>query len=162
MLSRYIELEEIAGVDDSFVNPIQHATIKGMEDIESIAEQLRESWRLCDNTIPNVIELLEDNHVKVIEIEAGDEFDGLQTWIKNTSNLPVIVLNTSRLNRKIENDLRRFMSWGICYCHWRVSLKKWQKSTVIPLPVPCFFPGRQLRRNWARLEANCPFMNLVF
>ena len=105
VLSRYIELEEIAAIDDSFVNPILHATIKGMEDIESIAEQLRESWRLCDKTIPNVIELLEDNHVKVIEIEAGDEFDGLQTWIKNTNNMPVIVLNTSRLKSK---DRKRF------------------------------------------------------
>lgn len=104
VLSRYIELEEIAGVDESFVNPIEGSSIKGLEDIESVAEQLRESWRLCDNAIPNVIEMLEDNHIKVVEIEAGDEFDGLQTWIKD-NKMPVIVLNTSTLKSK---DRKRF------------------------------------------------------
>lgn len=105
ILSRYIELEELANVDDEFVNPIQHTSINGVDDIEAIAEQLRECWHLCGKAIPNVIEMLEDNHVKVIEIEAGEEFDGLQTWIKKNSSMPVIVLNTSRLKSK---DRKRF------------------------------------------------------
>lgn len=103
-LSRYIELEEIVGINESFINPLKGFLINRIEDIDKMVDKLRDEWQLYDNPIQNVIELLEDHYIKVIEIEAGDEFDGLQTWIKQNT-IPVIVLNTCKLKSK---DRKRF------------------------------------------------------
>lgn len=103
ILARYIELEDIMGFKKSFENPITKP-ISSMEDVEEAAEQVRESWKLGNDPISNVVELLEDNNIKVIEIDANDEFDGLQTWV-NGKEIPVVVLNTAKLKSK---DRKRF------------------------------------------------------
>jgi Zn-dependent peptidase ImmA (M78 family) len=52
----------------------------------------------------NLIELLEDNHIKVIEIPSEDSFDGLSAWANN-KQVPVIVLNSAKLKSL---DRKRF------------------------------------------------------
>jgi len=103
-LSRYIELEELIGIDDAFQNPIDILSIASEKDVRKAANDLRKKWNLFDKPIGNVVELLEDNHIKVLEMEADDEFDGLQTWIKER-NIPVIVLNIAKLK---SSDRKRF------------------------------------------------------
>ncbi len=104
-LSRYLELEEILGLDDNFKHPLNNfKAISSFEDVELAAKEVRKQWGLGDEPISNIIELLEDNHIKVIEIDANDDFDGLQTWIKS-KNIPVIVLNSSNFKPR---DRRRF------------------------------------------------------
>jgi Zn-dependent peptidase ImmA (M78 family) len=41
--------------------------------------------------LPNVIDLLEDKEIKVIEIDAPDEFDGFSGWADG--KIPIIVIN---------------------------------------------------------------------
>lgn len=103
-LSRYIELEEIIGLDEPFLNPIAVSSVTTVEDVRKAANDLRKKWNLYDNPIGNVVELLEENRIKVVEMNADDEFDGLQTWVKG-QNIPVIVLNISRLK---SSDRKRF------------------------------------------------------
>lgn len=64
--------------------------------MEHIARELRKAWQLGNAPIFNLIELLEDNKIKVIEIESADTFDGLSAWA-NEGAIPVIVLNNSTL-----------------------------------------------------------------
>jgi Zn-dependent peptidase ImmA (M78 family)/DNA-binding XRE family transcriptional regulator len=101
ILERYFELEDILGIDEQFVNPIVDLEINSYQDVEKAADRLKELWKLGEDPLPNVIELLEDHNIKVVEIEAGDEFVGLATWkgIKN----PVIVVNSS-----LKADRKRF------------------------------------------------------
>jgi Zn-dependent peptidase ImmA (M78 family)/DNA-binding XRE family transcriptional regulator len=108
-LSRYIELEEILGIKKSFENPINASqiVIKSLEDVEEAAELVRKKWKLGIDPISNVVDLLEENNIKVIEINANDEFDGLQTWV-NGKDIPVIVLNTGKLK---SNDRKRFTAF---------------------------------------------------
>jgi Zn-dependent peptidase ImmA (M78 family)/transcriptional regulator with XRE-family HTH domain len=107
VLERYIELEEIMGINKPFKMPKMISSITSMEDIEQAAIKVRESWNLGDNPIPNVIELLENKNIKIIQIEASIEFDGLQTWI-NEANIPVIVLNKGKLK---SSDRIRFSAF---------------------------------------------------
>lgn len=105
LLSRYLELEELLGINKSFISPLEKETvIDSFEDIEICARTVREEWNLGEDPITNVVELLENNNIKVVEIDADDEFDGLQTWI-NGKNIPVIVLNTGNLK---SSDRKRF------------------------------------------------------
>lgn len=90
-LEKYLELEEILMVDNEFVNPIANILIQKFEDVEQSAEQVREKWNLGLNPIASIIEMLEDNFIKVVEVNEPMEFDGLSTVIEG--KVPVIVAN---------------------------------------------------------------------
>jgi len=96
-LGRYLELEQILGIETRFENPIPHISISSQQDIEEAAQTLRNDWGLGTGPLSNVIELLEDHHVKVLEIESTEEFDGFCTWV-NGKNIPLTVLNKTKLN----------------------------------------------------------------
>lgn len=104
-LARYIELEQILNIQTSFINPLEgFKTIETSDDIEAAAEKVRIEWNLGSDPIFNVVELLEDNHIKVIFIEAGDAYDGMQTWeVKH--NIPIIAINKSVA---MKGDRKRF------------------------------------------------------
>jgi Zn-dependent peptidase ImmA (M78 family)/DNA-binding XRE family transcriptional regulator len=102
-LSRYIELEDIIGIQSDFKNPITVARIDTFEEVEAAAIKVRKDWKLGSDPIFNALELLEDNHIKVVEISAGDAFDGMQTWVNGT--IPVIAINK---NRDKKDDRVRF------------------------------------------------------
>jgi Predicted Zn peptidase len=96
VLSRYLELEGILGLETSFKNPLKDfPVISSFEDIEKAILEIRKSWNLGLDPISNSIELLEDNHIKVVLVKSEDSFDGMQTWLNKT--VPVIVINESKL-----------------------------------------------------------------
>ncbi|MBL7739073.1 MAG: ImmA/IrrE family metallo-endopeptidase [Chitinophagaceae bacterium] len=95
-LARYIELEQILGIQTRFDNPLKDVgAIASFEDIEKAAEELRRHWKLGIDPVFNAVELLEDRHIKVIQINAGDSFDGMQSWVNG--NIPVIAVNIDKV-----------------------------------------------------------------
>lgn len=90
-LERYLELENLLSVDNRFINPITDIKIYDFQDIEIAADRLRHVWNLGLNPIASVIEMLEDNFIKVVEVVEPMEFDGLSTIVDN--KIPVIVVN---------------------------------------------------------------------
>ena len=103
-LSRYLELEEILSIQTAFENPLKNLPpIKSIIDIEEAAKQVRAIWDIGNGSISNCIELLEDNHIKVVEIDAGDSYDGMQTWVNKT--IPVIAINKGKVKSM---DRKRF------------------------------------------------------
>ena len=99
ILRRYIELEEILGIQTQLDNPLKHFSVSkyhAQQEVEQAADELRKAWKLGCDPIANVIELLEDNHIKVIEIESTVELDGFSTYIND--KVPVIVLNRNKLD----------------------------------------------------------------
>lgn len=98
-LRRYIELEEIVGIDSQLDNPLKDVSIRpdtAQQDIEKAAACLRDVWDLGSDPIANVIELLEDHHVKVVEIDSIVALDGFSTYIND--KIAVIVLNKRKLD----------------------------------------------------------------
>jgi Zn-dependent peptidase ImmA (M78 family) len=103
-LSRYLEIEELLALTSSFSNPISHQqSIGGLEDIEVAAQALRSDWGLGCDPISNCIDLIEDHHIKVIEVESTESFDGMQTWVNG--NLPLIAINATNIK---SSDRKRF------------------------------------------------------
>lgn len=92
-IERYIEIESILDVKSSFANPIVKKKIKTVEDVDQAAIILRERWELGMNPIPNVVEMLEENAVKVYMFSTDENFDGISGW---AGEVPVIVLNKTR------------------------------------------------------------------
>lgn len=91
IVERYLELEQFLDITSTFNNPIKDFKIYNNNDIEGAVNHLLNAWQLGHNSLSNVIELLEDKHLKVIEIDAPLEFDGFSGWADGT--FPVIVLN---------------------------------------------------------------------
>lgn len=89
-LERYLELERLLGLESNVNNPIRDWIVHDEEDVEEVARRLREAWQLGTDPLHNLTELLEDQGIKIIWIDADDDFDGASTWIQN--RIPVIVL----------------------------------------------------------------------
>ncbi len=94
-LEKYLEIEELLNVENKFTNPFKKNLIRNEQDIEKYANELREVWSLGLDPIPDVIALLEENKIKVFEINAPDEFSGLSS---HTDGVAVIVVNKTADN----------------------------------------------------------------
>ena len=91
-LENYLEIEDLLQIDYSFKNTIKNRKINSLEDIEKIVITLRNDLEIGLDPIHNIIQLLEDNEIKVIELyDVEKTFDGLATFVNN--KFPVIVVN---------------------------------------------------------------------
>ena len=98
-LSRYLELEEVIGLDNNFHNPLTDiGEVTTYEQINQAAKKLREKWDLGSNSaIFNIVELLEDKSIKVVKLDVDEDFDGLQTYVNG--KIPVIAYNIKKANK---------------------------------------------------------------
>lgn len=92
-LERYLELEDILGLECRLPFRPKSFKIKNRADVEKAATELRISWRLGDDPLPNIIEMLEENYIKVILLETDSSFSGMSTILDD--RIAVIVLNNS-------------------------------------------------------------------
>ncbi len=107
IISRYLEIENLLGENTVWENPLENFEIKKIEDVEEAALKLRKSWNLGNNAIPNLIETLEDNGIKVIYIDVNKDFDGLANF---AGGIPIIIVNkkiedTGRLRFTVAHEL---------------------------------------------------------
>ena len=89
-LECYLELENILGIETKFRNPVPNISVNNLEDVENLSLKIREKWNLGLAPIPNFLELLEENGIKVFEIKNIKGFDGLSARI---GNFYVMVIN---------------------------------------------------------------------
>jgi len=91
LVERYLEIEQVLGIDNPFENPLELATVANQQMVEQAAQQLLQAWQLGTNALPGVYQMLEDHKIKVVEIDAPDAFDGFAGWANKAH--PVIVVN---------------------------------------------------------------------
>ncbi len=102
-LERYIELEEILGINNKIGFSPKGYPVKDEADVEAAAMGLRKKWKLGEDALPNIVEMLEENNVKVYLLDADKSFSGMSTILKN--KIGVVVLNQ---NNGIPVVRRRF------------------------------------------------------
>lgn len=100
-LERYFEIEELNGIKPEFKFPFSNTFIQDEDDVRHAACKVKEDWELGEDGINNLIEILEENKIKVIEIDAPMSFDGLSGCVNGNS--PLIVLN-----KNFEIERKRF------------------------------------------------------
>jgi Zn-dependent peptidase ImmA (M78 family) len=86
---RYIEIENILGLPGAFKDPLGNLRLHTPADAEAAAEKVRAAWRLGLDPLPNVLETLESNGLKVFEVDAPESFDGFSGW---ADGHPIVVL----------------------------------------------------------------------
>ncbi|MEY4906149.1 MAG: hypothetical protein RLZZ292_3964, partial [Bacteroidota bacterium] len=102
-IANYLELEILVGLESRFENPFSDTTpFENVEQVELFVEALRKKWAIGEEAIHSTIDLLESKNIKVIELEAEEDFAGLSAWV---GQVAVIVLNK---NTVIPSDRKRF------------------------------------------------------
>ncbi len=154
---RYIEAERLLNVEKPFNNPISKRQVKNRERAEEMAEMVRSEWGLGSKPIPNVIEMLEENEVKVIEIEASDKFDGLSTFVDG--RIPVVVVNDSfTIERKRFTALHEL---GHLMMNIKIDDEKEKENACHRFAGALLFPAAEVRKTLGERRSNVSIGELV-
>ena len=80
---------------------------KSVDDVEKIAKELREDWKIGLDPIENLAETLEDHAAAVLALDADERFDGHSAWATilgdDGRKVPVLVTNAA-----MSGDRQRF------------------------------------------------------
>lgn len=97
-LTRYLELEEIIGLENKFEHPLKdYPEITSYEQVNRAAEIIRKKWSLGKGPIYNIVELLEEKNIKIVKLDVSVNFDGLQAFANG--NIPVVAYNVRLANK---------------------------------------------------------------
>ncbi len=92
-IERYLELEELCGERSTFHSPLKKHLVSSYDGLEKLADELRSAWKLGKGPLSGVLDLLEQNGVKVHLLDGPEDFFGLSGW---TGKIPVVVLNRNQ------------------------------------------------------------------
>lgn len=95
-LERYLEIEELCGIRTDFT--LEKREVENADDVRRYAGEVRSKLGLGLDGISNVIEVFEDNGIKIIEISENKSFGGLSGYAND--NIPVIVVNRNLLSEE--------------------------------------------------------------
>lgn len=94
-VEKYLEVESVLGKEDAeLVHWEEVSSIGSREQMIQLAQRVRVDWELGKSPITNVLDLLESKGIKVIMVEADDDFDGLSGVINGKH--AIIVLNKNQ------------------------------------------------------------------
>lgn len=84
-LERYLEVETlIPSVEPADFPPaMEIGRVDSLDDLETLAERLRDAWELGTGPASSLMEVLEDKGIRVGTIQSGDDaFDACGFWVK--------------------------------------------------------------------------------
>lgn len=82
-LEQRIRLQDLTQQINGASIPVQKLSVGKITDAESAADNIRKAWNLGRASIANVTDILEDHLVHVLEVEAGEKFDGISAVALN-------------------------------------------------------------------------------
>ena len=100
MLERYLTIEEVLGLPSvEWVKPCSapYAVVRGLDEADRAAADLRRRWGLGVDPIPNLAELLEDRGVKVLATDLTAEIHGLMAEVHRPEGEPIPVIVVRRM-----------------------------------------------------------------
>jgi len=100
-IDRYLALEDLVGPAPAFAVEGVERSISAPEDVERVAEELREVWRLGLDPIDDLVDVLEARGIRIGAIGGAPRFDALTFWINDV--VPVVALK-----RGVPGDRARF------------------------------------------------------
>lgn len=87
-IERYLIIENLVGYAPVFKFPEIEQNINKVEDVETVADNLRQAWNLGDDPIDSLISILEAKGIKIGLVPGSDNFDALTVFANE--KIPVI------------------------------------------------------------------------
>ncbi|MFO8060764.1 MAG: ImmA/IrrE family metallo-endopeptidase [Bacillota bacterium] len=100
-VEKYMSLEEVFPEDSALDCNLPRYSVTSEEDSECAAQWLRSRWNLGGGPLGDLVGRLEDNCIKIVEVQGVDGFDGFSCWANGEQ--PVIAFN-----RNMPGDRQRF------------------------------------------------------
>ena len=91
-VERFLEIENILGVQQSFENPLEKFLVSDYATAEEAANKLRQAWELGKSPISDLIEMLELKGIKILLIDEDEKLDGFSFC--TSEGIPVVVVNS--------------------------------------------------------------------
>jgi len=88
---RYVEIENLLSIKNTFENPLENFKITNREEVEEAAHKLRQYWELGNNPISNIVNMLELKGIKIFLIDDVEEIDGFAAF--SSTGIPIVVIN---------------------------------------------------------------------
>lgn len=82
-LEERIKLQGLINKHQDASIPVLEFHVRNIRDAEQAAEKLRGRWKLGQDPIASVVNVLEDHHIHVLEIDASERFDGISAFTRN-------------------------------------------------------------------------------
>lgn len=95
-LEERIQLQNLIQQHNGVDLPIQELPVKQEEDAEGAARDLRTRWNLGLDPIASMVNVLEDHHVHVLEIDASEKFDGISALARDDKDIQAAAVVTRR------------------------------------------------------------------
>lgn len=91
-VERYLELEKLTHASPVFKSPVEGMYISTNQDVEEAAIEVRRAWNMGSHPIGSVMTLLEEQGVRVIDLEPfTKDFEGYSAY--TNSGVPIVVVN---------------------------------------------------------------------
>lgn len=78
-----VRLQDLTQQTNGSALPVQALNVRRINDAETAASKMRAKWNLGQAPIANVTDILEDHLVHVLEVKAGEKFDGISAVAVN-------------------------------------------------------------------------------
>lgn len=97
-IERYLQVEEVLELDSAeWEMPLpEQRRLASIKEAETLADDVRDTWKLGRDPIPNMTELLEEKGLKVLVENLPDRVSGFTCLVKRGGDraaLPVVVVN---------------------------------------------------------------------
>ena len=83
LLEKRVLFQERIGERNSLELPIRALLVRNLDDAENAAITLRQRWNLGVDPIASLVDVLEDHFVHVVEVDAGETFDGISALARD-------------------------------------------------------------------------------
>ena len=96
-VERYLDIEVILGLDASDLPVRPKRAVRSLDDAEEASTRLRIAWKLGNDPIPDLCELLEEKGIKVCAVPLPEKVSGVQASVETNRDeqLPVIIVNAN-------------------------------------------------------------------
>ncbi len=98
ILEERVRLQKLCGTNSPLRFPIHKYSASSLTDIEEAALKLRKEWDMGLAPIASVVEMLEDHHVHVVELDSSKDFDGQSVTIHEDNKLVAVGVITRFLD----------------------------------------------------------------
>lgn len=152
-IENYIEIESILGYNTKLVLDFSNISVENESDAIKAAKQFRQNLNIGFDAIVSTIDLLENNGVKIIEIDYDDKFSGTCNMAES---IPVIVINKNMSSER--KRITIFHELGHLLMHFAEGANKEKLCTIFANEV--LIPSEKFTELLGESRQNISLMEL--
>lgn len=94
-IGKYLHIESILGVDFSDSSYLKPTDISSYNDVETLVLNIKNKWDIGSDVVHSVVDLLEENGIKVMFLDFPKNMDGMTCYAKTKDDkkIPIVLVS---------------------------------------------------------------------